>query len=118
MIAPGQQRRHPIRHGVERLLDKLLMDGRVAAWSYRRGWHGKLGITRHTLALDDSQRLPAPLVIAFASDLHAGPTTHPALFDALARQLDAARPDVVLLGGDYVSLGARHIAQLRGLFAW
>ncbi|GAB3413842.1 metallophosphoesterase [Massilia agilis] len=117
MSAPGQHRRRPIRYGVERLIDTLLMDGKVAAWSYRRGWHGNLGITRHALALDAAQRLPAPLVIAFASDLHAGPTTHPALFDALAHQLEAARPDVVLLGGDYVSLGARHIAQLRGLFA-
>jgi predicted MPP superfamily phosphohydrolase len=53
-----------------------------------------------------------PLRIAFASDLHAGPTTHPSLHaEALARLRDA-RPDVILLGGDYVFLDAQHFAPL------
>jgi predicted MPP superfamily phosphohydrolase len=108
-----QQRRRPVRYRIERLLDTLLWGGRVAAWSYRLGGHGKLGITRHAVRLADGKRLPAPLVVAFASDLHAGPTTHPGLFDELAARLESAQPDVVLLGGDYVSLGARHVERLR-----
>jgi predicted MPP superfamily phosphohydrolase len=69
-------------------------------------------VTRHEVALGAGQELPRPLVVAFASDLHAGPTTHPELFDQLAEQIRRARPDLLLLGGDYVSLGARHVARL------
>jgi predicted MPP superfamily phosphohydrolase len=116
MTTQTQQQRHPVRYRIERLLDTLLLDGRVAAWSYRRGLHGKLGITRHEVRLGDDKRLPAPLVIAFASDLHAGPTTHSALFDELAVEIERAAPDVVLLGGDYVSLGAAHVARLGPFF--
>ena len=70
----------------------------------------------------------APMRIAFASDLHAGPTTHPTVLDEAFAALAAAEPDVLLLGGDYVFLSADHIeevsrrlAQLRrpplGIFA-
>jgi predicted MPP superfamily phosphohydrolase len=112
-----QNRRRPIRYGIERLLDTLLAGGKVAAWSYRKGLHGKLRVTRHALALGGGKRLPRPLVIAFASDFHAGPTTDPGVFDALARMIEEARPDVVLLGGDYVSLGGAHVRHLRPLLA-
>jgi predicted MPP superfamily phosphohydrolase len=77
------------------------------------GGHGRLGVTRYALALAPEQRLPRPLTIAFASDFHAGPTTHPALFDALTRELRRERPDVLLLGGDYVSFDAANIGELK-----
>jgi predicted MPP superfamily phosphohydrolase len=116
MTESEQKRQRPVRYRVERLLDALLMNGSVAAWSYRRGLHGRLGVTRHDIALEPPRALPRPLVIAFASDLHAGPTTHPAIFGELARELAAAKPDVVLLGGDYVSLSVRHVASLSRFF--
>jgi predicted MPP superfamily phosphohydrolase len=47
-----------------------------------------------------------PLRIAFASDLHIGPTTSPHTLDRAFELLSAARPDVLLLGGDYVFLHA------------
>jgi predicted MPP superfamily phosphohydrolase len=103
----------PIRHATERVLNILLMRGRVAGMSYRLGGHGRLGVARHAVELDPARRLPRPLRIAFASDFHAGPTTHPALFDALLAELRRERPDVLLLGGDYVSFDADNIAQLR-----
>jgi predicted MPP superfamily phosphohydrolase len=53
-----------------------------------------------------------PLRIAFASDFHAGPTTHPDLWAAACDALDRAKPDVVLLGGDFVVLEARHVDTL------
>jgi hypothetical protein len=70
---------------------------------------------RHDVTLEGGARLPAPLTVAFASDFHAGPTTHDALFDELGQQLLRTRPQVVLLGGDYVSFDARHAERLRGL---
>jgi hypothetical protein len=47
-----------------------------------------------------------PLRVAFASDLHLGPTTPRAVLDAAFRHLAAAEPDLLVLGGDYVFLDA------------
>jgi predicted MPP superfamily phosphohydrolase len=113
MPHPAHKRHRPVRHAVERLLTLMLLDGRVAAWSHRRGWHGKLSVARHDIALGRPGLLPAPLTIGFASDFHAGPTTHPAVYDELSEQLRQSQPDVLLLGGDYVSFDARHAARLR-----
>jgi predicted MPP superfamily phosphohydrolase len=107
------KRHRPIRHATERVLNTLLLNGWVAGLSYRLGGHGRLGVTRYALTLAPEQRLPRPLKIAFASDFHAGPTTHPALFDALTRELRRERPDVLLLGGDYVSFDAANIGELK-----
>jgi predicted MPP superfamily phosphohydrolase len=52
------------------------------------------------------------LRIAFASDFHAGPTTSEALLDAAVDALAAARADLLLLGGDFVSLRAGYAARL------
>jgi predicted MPP superfamily phosphohydrolase len=107
------KRHRPIRHATERVLNALLMKGWVAGLSWRLGGHGRLEVARHDIELGPGQHLPRPLKVAFASDFHAGPTTHPALFDALLAQLDAEQPDVVLLGGDYISFDAANIAALR-----
>src|SRR5579864_8461322 len=95
------------------LLDVALLGGLVARWSYGFGLHGKLGITRHELQLKRAGLLPRPLVIAFASDFHGGPTTHPDLFTALLDQLIAEHPDVLLLGGDYVWSRSEQIQVLE-----
>jgi predicted MPP superfamily phosphohydrolase len=115
MPVPIQKRRRPSRHVLERILNALLLDGRVAALSYRAGLHGRLRVVRHEVALGPGKRLPAPLTIAFASDFHAGPTTHDALFDELGEQIGQVRPDVLLYGGDYVCFDARHVDRLRGM---
>lgn len=47
-----------------------------------------------------------PCRIAFVSDLHVGPTTPASLHDRLIDIVRAARPDVLLLGGDFVYLEA------------
>jgi uncharacterized protein len=47
-----------------------------------------------------------PLRIAFASDLHIGPTTPSRTLDHAFALLAQAEPDVVVLGGDYVFLDA------------
>jgi predicted MPP superfamily phosphohydrolase len=47
-----------------------------------------------------------PLRVAFASDLHLGPTTPPRVLDNAFALLHGAKPDVLALGGDYVFLGA------------
>ena len=47
-----------------------------------------------------------PLRIGFASDLHIGPTTPPALLERAFQVLAEAHPDLLVLGGDYVFLDA------------
>lgn len=111
MSAPRNQRSSRRRYTMEALLNAALLGGRVAAWSYRLGLHGRLGVTRHTLTLPPAQRLAQPLTIAFASDFHAGPPTHPAIFDDLFAQLAIEQPQLLLLGGDYVS-GPAHYAEV------
>jgi hypothetical protein len=52
-------------------------------------------------------RRPPPAAEAgLRSDFHLGPTTHRATLDNAFHLLREARPDVLLLGGDYVFLGA------------
>lgn len=97
----------------ERVLNTLLMKGWAARLSYHLGGHGRLGVTRHAVSLEPGRRLPRPLKIAFASDFHAGPTTHPALFGKLLDALQREQPDVLLLGGDYVSFDAANISHLN-----
>jgi predicted MPP superfamily phosphohydrolase len=45
-----------------------------------------------------------PLKLAYASDFHAGPTTDPAILRAACTELRATAPDLLLLGGDFVTL--------------
>ena len=53
-----------------------------------------------------------PLRIAFASDLHAGPSTHPSLLDEAFAALAEIEADLILLGGDYVFLHADYISAI------
>jgi predicted MPP superfamily phosphohydrolase len=76
------------------------------------GMQRRVVIRRHAIA---TARWPAsmrPLRIAFMSDLHAGPTTHPTLLDEAFGVLAGIEADVILLGGDYVFLSAEHIAPI------
>jgi predicted MPP superfamily phosphohydrolase len=65
--------------------------------------------------LDVEVGLRAPLTIAFASDLHLGPTTSSRTLDRAFALLSEARADVVALGGDYIFLDvtAAHARELR-----
>lgn len=82
----------------------------IGAWPARLarslGLQGRVDVVKHRV------RAPLTMRLAFASDFHAGPTTHPAQLDAAAAALDAARADVLLLGGDYVFLSSRDIDAL------
>jgi uncharacterized protein len=94
------------------VLDTLLLNGLVASCSYRCGLHGTLRVSEHEVGLPGGRALPRPLLLAFASDFHAGPVTDPRMFASLIRELTRCRPDVLLLGGDYVSCRAGQMEVL------
>lgn len=51
--------------------------------------------------------LTRDLRIVFASDFHAGPATAPRIIDMALQRVDDLKADLLLLGGDYVSLDPR-----------
>lgn len=93
------------------------MGERVSRFSYRRGWQGRLRITRREVTLTRDSPLTTPLTIAFASDFHAGPTTDCGIFREFFDALSQASFDVLLLGGDFVSTDAGYIDRLLEGFA-
>lgn len=112
MSSPRNKRYSRRQHIIESVLGAATLGGSLSALSYHLGLHGKLGVTYHTLMLAPEQRLAQPLKIAFASDFHAGRTTHPAIFDDLFARIASEQPDVLLLGGDYITGPATHVTVL------
>jgi predicted MPP superfamily phosphohydrolase len=90
--------------------------------AYRGGWparlartlglQGQVSVAVHTLSLSATPRAGPTVRVGFASDLHAGPATHPGLISEACRALADARLDLLLLGGDFVSFHARHVDRL------
>src|SRR4029077_302155 len=68
-----------------------------------------------SLAVPGREKGRPPLKIAFASDLHLGPTTPREVLDAAFAQIQSTRRDVLALGGDCVFLGATkgRVRELR-----
>src|SRR6185369_7133721 len=89
--------------------------------AYRGGWPailakplgltGELDVVAHDLTIPSAVDLP-PLRVAFISDLHAGPATHPTLIRSACAAVADWKPDLLLLGGDFVSFHARHAKRL------
>jgi uncharacterized protein len=96
----------------EALLDRLYWRGWPATLAYHCGLqpHATLDVCHMTLPSSNAPR--PPLRIAFASDVHAGPTTHPAVIHNACAQVRHAQPDLLLLGGDFVSFHDRYLGDL------
>lgn len=73
-------------------------------------------VDRQALVVPRENHAP-PLTIAFASDFHAGATTDERIIAASCEALDSLRPDVLLLGGDFVSVRAEDIHGLAAMLS-
>lgn len=94
---------------LERLYD-LAYAGGWPSWLARPlGLQGRLRVSRHEFTVRVRGPAPPPLRVAFVSDLHGGPGTHPATIRKACRVLADSRPQLLLLGGDFVSFHARHV---------
>jgi len=104
--------------GVLETVQEVVYAGGWPAWLYDRATGGApVRQVRHDLALGRAGR-PA-LRLGFVSDLHLGPLTSPRLLDHAFEALAAFSPDVLVLGGDYVSfdMSAEKAERLRALVA-
>ncbi|HEY0995934.1 MAG TPA: metallophosphoesterase [Gemmatimonadaceae bacterium] len=116
----GRARSLPLKkRAAEFFYDQLYRGGWASAIAHPFGLQGTLREATHALTLRavPGRPTPPPLRVAFASDLHAGPATHPALLAGACQALANARADLVLLGGDYVSFHARFVDALVPLLA-
>jgi len=102
-------------HLVERLLARVGGNGWMAELAYRAGVQPPVVVDTLALCLPAPAPVLPALRIAFASDFHAGPTTHPQAIAAACATLAQLQPDLLLLGGDFVSLDVRHIEPLATL---
>jgi predicted MPP superfamily phosphohydrolase len=111
---PRRERRiEQARYTVELILDTLFRPENWAArLTHKLGLQGRLRTTTTVIQPPGKLRREATLRIAFASDFHAGSTTDDALLADACRMLDALEPDIVLLGGDFVSVRAADISRL------
>lgn len=100
-----------LRRCTEIALDATYADGWAARLTHRLRLDGRLEVSERSITLP-RWRGGASLRVVFASDFHAGPTTHPALLDEACHAIEALRPDIVLLGGDFVSYHGRHVDPL------
>ena len=97
---------------IERL---IFYRGWPARLSRFLGFRSSLRIVRHDFVIAELPEGTPQLTVAFASDLHAGHTTDPDLLRRACAAMAAVRPDLLLLGGDFVSLDARQIDWLAPL---
>jgi len=97
---------------------------RVQAFVTPTNWPARLasglGVRETAVRWDADVEIGKPLGtatdlrIGFASDLHAGPTTPAALIEHACGLLAEARPDVILLGGDFISIRPEYAESLVG----
>lgn len=105
------------RRKIEMLLDRCFRPGRWATRLFDavRLQSGRpVRVDEHALSAVRPSGSP-PLRVAFASDFHAGATTAERVLASACEQLEALEPDVVLLGGDFVSVRADDIHALAPL---
>ena len=112
----GRARHAGFRHKlVDATLGLLYTGGWPAMLTRLTGFQGTLAIAEHTLKVLRPGRKAPALRLAFASDFHAGPTVDARMFHEAFAAIRDADPELLLLGGDFVSFHARHVDRLTGL---
>jgi len=74
-------------------------------------------VERHAVTLSQSLGRASELRVGFAADFHAGPTTSLEVLRSAAHALQAEAPDLLLLGGDFVSLRPEYVDRVVPLVA-
>ncbi len=96
-------------HGLEHVLTAGGWPARLAS---TLGASVDVTIERHEVTVPSSLGASNALRIKFASDFHAGPSTPQKAIDNALEQLAGLDADLLVLGGDFVSLRAENARQL------
>lgn len=103
----------------KRQLDRVYAALTPSQWPARLAWRLGQGtdvsVEEHTILVPGGLAAGCRLRIAFASDFHAGPATSWPLIEAAVARLDGLRADLLLLGGDFVSIDSSTAARLARL---
>lgn len=90
----------------KRRIAALVLSALIAGFGIK-AWSDTMGapeVERTTLALKGLPADAAPLTVALISDIHvAGPDMPPERLERIVGQINALRPDLVLIAGDLVS---------------
>lgn len=96
-------------HTAERAITTGRWPARLAA---QLGASNAVAVERHTVDAPQPLGSARELRLAFASDFHAGPNTPDGLLEASVRELERLRADLLLLGGDFVSVRFEFVRDL------
>ena len=115
----GERRDDRARRGLEMVLDGVFRPVQWAArLAYSMGLQTARPIEVDRLLVPVTRKSAAPpLRVAFASDFHAGATTDRRVLEDACAAIAAEKPDVLLLGGDFVTTRARYVDDLAPLIA-
>lgn len=107
------------RGRVEAFVEAILRPSNWGArLAYAMGLQGRLRTSTVSFDLSGSSATSEPrtaLRVAFASDFHAGGLTDDRLIQSACEALAELRADVLLLGGDFVTVRARDIERIAPL---
>jgi uncharacterized protein len=106
--APRVSRRRSLFEAAQR---RFYCHGWASRIAFNLGFQGRISV-RSEVFLTKKIALRRPLRFVFLADLHAGPLTDTRLLDRAFAIAEGFAPDLVLLGGDYVSLGLRNLPQI------
>lgn len=104
-------------------LDELVyMPVRVAGWlpvvtTGARAEAQSITITRNTLGLRQWPSVFEGMTVAFLTDLHCSAITPPSYLAQVIEETNRLKPDLVLLGGDYVTAGTDYIRPVADVLA-
>jgi predicted MPP superfamily phosphohydrolase len=109
----GRARHASLKHkAVDLALGVLYAGGWPAVLTNAVGLQGELSVAEHVFSIPRKRREASVLRVTFVSDFHAGPTLHPRLLRETMDALERSRPDLLLLGGDFVSFHAKYVEDL------
>jgi len=102
------------RQSRRRILKRACLGVAAAGAAYTAGTSQLLDVTRVPFTVNRLGEGLNGLKVAFAADFHMGPHFPLAKVKAAVKKLSSLQPDIILLGGDYVT---RSSARLEEVFA-
>src|SRR5437868_10591552 len=90
------------KKAIDVTLGLLYSGGWPAVITRAIGLQGTLQVAEHVFRIRRRNADAPVLRVVFASDFHSGPTLHSRLLDDTLAAIADARPDLLLLGGDFV----------------